>query len=401
MIGALVGAVVGAGVSAWGASKGGKASAKAAEDAAESAQLMAQQEYAMKSHYTELASKAIDLAQDRTAAAEEARAYAMYGLGRPGTYEQDYASWYAQNDPYNTSFVNKRGVTKPGKTGFLKKTSATVSTPGGPMGTMTDEVQDYKLGKGFQKGLESSRSYRLASYMTAQADELVRGTGELYEKIKESVIGPIMEGAGMAHQQLMQQIQTMAAKGGSARNRAVQAATMLAGSQDIMRDRMNSLWQANLSIIEFGINNARSQLSWNDSWINNRAGIRDDFNTMMNNFTAMRVDSILPQQIAAASGLADSSMIGIGLQLEADQIRADTTKNIYQIIGGAISTVGGVMGKGGGWTTLAGAGGGGGGGYSPSGSVGPPAGSGGGWNTGITGGVGGSSNYLSSSWDRR
>jgi hypothetical protein len=289
---------------------------------------------------------------------------------------------------------------------MFKKTSETISTPGaappshpgGEAGTMTSEVTDYKMDPGLAaQKIGATRSGRMVSYMTAQADQLVRREGPLWEEIKQSVHGPIIEGAGMAHQQLLQQIETMAAKSGSVRNKAVQMATQLAASQQITRDKQNALWTSNLRLIEFGINNARAQLSFNDGWISNRAGIRDQFNQMMNDLTALRVQSILPQEIAAANGVASSQAEANALQMKSSLAKADGTANMWGSIAGGLQSMGGTM-------MGAGLGGGGlgglfGGSKTPIGStgVGAPSGTSLGYGGSM---MTGQSNYAASTWNK-
>jgi len=363
MIGALVLGVAGAGLSAWGASKSAKQASGAYDSAAEQQQAIADQQMAGNQHAIGKAEAAIGLAQDRMVNAERTRAGVMYGLGMPGSYEDSYEDFIAGlggQSPFMPSGMSPKKQAKYMKregrqgptVGLFRKTSETVSTPGagptnehGEATTLTSEVTDYKLNpKKAQEKIAASRSGRMVSYMTAQADQLVRQEGPLWEQIKESVHGPIIEGAGQQHQQLLQQIQTEAAKGGSARNRAVQVATELAASQQIARDKQTQLWGANLKLIEFGIDNAKSQLNFNDVWINNRAGIRDHFNQMMNSMTELRVNTVMGAEIGAANGYASAQAAANDNVLKSGLVRADGTKNMYGMIGGALMQGAGVLG---------------------------------------------------------
>ena len=366
MIGALVLGVAGAGLSAWGASKSAKQAAGAYDSAAEQQQAVADQQFMGNQHAIGKAEAAIGLAQDRMVNAERTRAGVMYGLGMPGSYEDSYEDFIAGlggQSPFMPSGLNPkkqaRYMKREGKqgptVGLFRKTSETVKTPGaGPVNqhgeatALESEVTDYKLNpKKAQEKIAASRSGRMVSYMTAQADQLLRQEGPLWEQIKESVHGPIIEGAGQQHQQLLQRIQTEAAKGGSARNRAIQVATELAASQDIARGKQEQLWGANLQLIKFGIDNAKSQLSFNDSWINNRAGIRDQFNNMMNSMTELRVNTVMGAEIGAANGYASSQMAANAATLKSGLVRADGTKNMYGLIGGGLMSIaGGLMGGG-------------------------------------------------------
>jgi len=402
-------AAVGAAAGAYGASKSGSQAAGAYSDAAEAQQAIAAQQQAAGQHAIAKAEAAIELGQDRVVASEMARFNVMAGLGMPGTYEQGYEDFLGSlggNSPFTPDFLKPKKqakmdakIAKTGNyaQGMFKKTSKTVSTPGagpinpatGEAGTATSEVTDYKVRPGVAAAkIGATRSGRMVSYMTAQADQLVRREGPLWEEIKQSVQGPIIEGAGQAHQELLEQIQTMAAKSGSARNRAVQMATELQASQQIMRDKQNQLWQSNLRLIEFGIDNARAQLSFNDSWISNRAGIRDEFNQMMNAFTAMRVSQIMPAEIGVANASASTQTLANQMEMSSGLARADATANMYGAIAGGLQSMGGsLMGMG---TT-----GGGVGGYAGSKmSVGAPAGSSAGYGMNM----GGQSNYASSTW---
>jgi hypothetical protein len=344
-----VAAVGAAGMQMKASKDAAKAGSKLAGEQGAAARQTAAQERAASMHAVEKAEAAIELGQERVVSSEIGRQYLMEGLGAPGTYEQSYEDYYADQG----QGILGRGAGA--RSAMFRKTKKEISTPGaglinqetGEAGTAHSEVTDYAVNpEQMAERTQASRTGRMMSYMTAQADQLLRQEGPLYQQIKESVQGPIMEGAGIARQTMMENIRVQAAKGGSARNRAVQAATELAGEQQIQRERQNQLWQTNLKIIELGINNADRQRKANEEWINNRAGIRDDFNKMMNQFTEMRVDSILDAEIGIANNMADAQMVAQGYDAKAKQALIDGKQNSMLLAAGAVSTVGGIASKG-------------------------------------------------------
>jgi hypothetical protein len=85
--------------------------------------------------------------------------------------------------------------------------------------------------------------------------------------------------------------------------------------------KQNQVWNANLKLIEFGINNARQQLAFNDQWISGRAGLRDQFNQMMNSMTELAVNTILPQAIGAANSVASTQMGAMDYVAQSHRVR--------------------------------------------------------------------------------
>jgi hypothetical protein len=365
MMGAAVAAMaIGAGAQMYGAKKGSEEAAGATKESYERSMKLLGAQQAAQQHSVEKAEAAVELGQDRVVASEMARFNLMAGLGMPGTYEESYEDFIAGlggQSPFIPGGLSPKKQAKMAKriaggkgaaAGMFKKTSKTITTPGGGpidpetgMGTTaTSEITDYKVKPGIlAQKVGATRSGRMVSYMTAQADQLVRREGPLYEEIKQSVHGPIIEGAGMQHQQMMEEIETMAAKSGSARNRAVQAATQIAASQQIHRDRQNMLWNANLQLIKFSMENARIQMAFNDQWISGRAGVRDQFNQMMNHFTDLRVNTIMAAEIGAQAGVTSNYLETESIRLKSDLIKADNTKNMWAMGGGALKSIGGLM----------------------------------------------------------
>lgn len=263
-------------------------------------------------------------------------------LGDVGTYEQGYEDFRggvgADYDPGNVHGV----FTKIKKSGGVDTGALTY---GKDVGKDFEHIEatGYGLAPGkFIDHVSKSRQFRMASYMTAQADQLVRQEGPLWQELKASVSNPIMQGSAAMNKQMLEQLSREAARGGSARNRAVQAANRIQGQAQIMRDRANALWQSNLALIQFSQDNARRQLSFNQAWSGNIAGVRDQFLAFSRDAQAMYGQAAGPMAMAAGA----SAMEGAQVSAQYRQAAVAADQENKQFLGSAIASAAQIIGGG-------------------------------------------------------
>lgn len=339
-------ALAGAGTGAL-AGLAGAGSRRAAERAAQRA--VAKQGIALSRANVEN-----EFTKQRTAAAERASLGVFTGLGAPGTYEQPYEEFAVEGtgtgggvltpDVFTSASsslsgqVTKlqnlfpAGITKKllkGKYGAFPSVSAVQQalrasnvdpsqfskeaiqeflknpTPGqmqgkkyalryggpGQIASLDADVLDPQK---YTQTILDSRQGRMVSFLTAQADQLARGEGELYNELQQSILGPVYEGSAAILRESAEDLRKQVARGGSARRQGLAQALELRNREAVNRDRMNAVWNANLTLKQWAIQNAKSQLTFNQGWSQNLAGVRDAFNNTMNTLNQFYANVLLP-----------------------------------------------------------------------------------------------------------
>ena len=128
------------------------------------------------------------------------------------------------------------------------------------------------------KAIGETRTGRMVSYATAQADEFLRGSGPLKALWDEQVLDPIYQAAAQTTREAIVQIDRDMNQGGAdARRVALATSRKLVAQEAINRDRQTSVWQAKQAMQEFAISNARSQALFNEVWVSNYGMINRNY----------------------------------------------------------------------------------------------------------------------------
>jgi hypothetical protein len=305
------------------------------------------------------------LGKEATVEVERARQGIFDLLGSPGTYEEDYEDYIARTGggpgvgaptgQFNLVEVKEpatfptEGLPKKGKgvfTGAELKAKKMFDKTGGLVG---DEIPDRAGGKGeawildpdkYVQNVSQTRQFRMMSRMTAEADQLSRQSGPLWEKLKQSVQNPIIQASAIAGREMQETLSREAARGGSARNRAVQVANQIQSNNQVLNDRTNALWTSSLAVKQWTVDNARMQTAFNQSWVSNLNGIRDSFSSMMQNAQQFYGAQILPHAVGAAgSTMNAASQDTTSSQLAAMQQKRD--QDLGSLVSGSIQTIAG------------------------------------------------------------
>lgn len=283
------------------------------------------------------------LAHEATTRAERSRMGTWGLLGEPGTYEQGFET-YRKETP-----VDWKALVNP-----YKKISAstTVEHPTDP--TKSEEVSAemfaLKPGK-YIKGITGTRQYRMASYLTAEADQLIRREGPLWRSMHQSVVGGIYEGSAALQRAQMEEISRQTAKSGNARRQGVATVERIRAMERNNRDKTHNLWQAEMSLNLWARENARTQLNFNQAWVGGLPGIRDSAVNAMNSIRDFYGGVVLPTAIGANNTAFDNNLRVATLQEQAkasDTATAELVAGLSNIVGGALMSYSGGGGAAGG-----------------------------------------------------
>jgi hypothetical protein len=153
----------------------------------------------------------------------------------------------------------------------------------------------------------TSRQFRMMSRLTAEADQMIRREGPMWEQMNQSVLGGIYEGSAAMHRENMKTLSDSLARGGTARRAGLAALQSMRAAESNNRQRQQALWQGKLAIEQWSRDNARTQLGFNQMWVGNHEGVRDKFSGMMNNLATFYGRTIYPSAVQGAANVASTS----------------------------------------------------------------------------------------------
>lgn len=306
------------------------------------------------------------LFKEQTVQTERARQGIFDLLGTPGTYEDNYEDFVnAGGGPGVGAPTGQFGLVKvteplklpvealPGQAkGIYTKSEIALANKykktQGLAGQPFDESRTRSEGEAWMldpdayiKNVSQTRQFRMVSRMTAEADQLVRQTGPLWEKLKQSVQNPILQASAVGARETQEAIARDAARGGSARNRAVAVANQIQSNNQILRDRTNALWVSGLAVKQWTQDNARMQLAFNQSWTSNLNGIRDNFTGFMQSAQQFYGAQILPSVVGASGNLMQTAASNASTMADLAKVQANRDAEMGQLVAGAANLLAG------------------------------------------------------------
>lgn len=264
-----------------------------------------------------LAAKAIEAqeaAEARTIAAEQARGNVYSLLGAPGTYDlpgtAGGGSGVPGTDAYGDVYDTSQGVSSTAK-GMLAGKIKYGKWTGNPM---ADFAQSKRKGildpEKFAKAASQSAMFRMQSRRTAEAEQLLAQEGPAWDKLEQSTLGQIHEGAAVAMRETMRDLKNKSAKGGTARRAAFAEAQQIRAQQDIAFRRINDTWNANLKLHDYVRQNAEAVKLSNQNFLDNLPGIRDQYTQTMNSLADSLVESTKAASAMSQAGYQARAAVG-------------------------------------------------------------------------------------------
>jgi hypothetical protein len=292
----------------------------------------------------------VSLATDQVYAAEQARLQVGSMLGRAGTYGSapggnafgispkgiyGISTPGAGSDPFGRTDASKGGtVTGTGK--LDRKT-------GIRGGTQNWEVEGSAHDPtAIAAAVTSQPQFAAVSQMVAEANQLANREGPLWEEMNQSTVGAIFEGAAAAQRQVMDTLSREAARGGGARSRALASAKRMQAQENINRARTGELWQARIGLEELRSKQIKSNISFANSWMDNQAGIRDNFTSTLTSLRTMWSTTMAPAALGVdvqAQALASNALT------HGNDALMDANASKFQAIAGGLESLVGLVGS--------------------------------------------------------
>lgn len=186
----------------------------------------------------------------------------------------------------------------------------------------------------YQKG---TAEFKTMSALTRTAQGLATRSGPEWDRLTQSVTGPIIEGSAAMLKDQAELLRNEFARGGLRRSQAREAILKIRNIEAANVSRQTQLWQANLALTQWGAQFANEQITnYNKLYAENAGGIRDSFNDAMDKAGALLVMSAIPAALDARQ-LADQSATARATEDRAKRQRT------YAIAGGALAALTGAV----------------------------------------------------------
>lgn len=294
----------------------------------------ARQEAARQGMLSATALEAQKAAQVRTTSAEQAKARVQGLLGAPGTFDLPGAASSTAN--FSDVFQSGTEATAldPTAKGLLQYKS--YLKPEAKEYWATGERKDILDPEKYAGEVAKTGEFRIRSRLTSEAEQLLANEGPAWDKLQQSTIGVIMEGAGTQLRETMRDLKNQAAKGGAARRSALTTANEIIARERSIQMRVNETWQANLKLHDYVHKNAENVMEGNRKFLDNLPLISQQYTATMNG---------LANTLAETSKLS-STMSSAGYQARAavgdSNFLGKLIMGTGMLIGGAaLSAVGG------------------------------------------------------------
>jgi len=147
--------------------------------------------------------------------------------------------------------------------------------------------------------LEGSAEFRIASRLTAEAEQLVAREGPLWNEMIKNTQLPIIEGMGAAARENAEAIRKAVQKGGSARREGMAAMVRMHEQAKINSSRVQQISESRMALDKWARENARTQLEFNEGWASNVAGVRESYNSAMDRASELMLSSAIPTMMEA------------------------------------------------------------------------------------------------------
>ncbi len=186
----------------------------------------------------------------------------------------------------------------------------------------------------YQKG---TAEFKTMSALTRTAQGLATRSGPEWERLTQSVTGPIIEGSAAMLRDQAELLRNEFARGGLRRSQAREAILQIRNIESANVAKQQELWNANLALTQWGAQFANSQVTeYNKLYAENAGGIRDSFNDAMDKAGSLLALTSIP----FASKVA--LQVGEMASAKAVEDRAKRQRT-YTIAGGALAALTGAV----------------------------------------------------------
>ncbi len=217
----------------------------------------------------------------RNIAAEEAKGNIFAALGQPGTYEPG-SGVGTMGDGSTNMYDENAGADE----GILKM--------GGGRATR-DLASSKRAGiidpEGYANKTIGTTPFKIRSKLTAEAYQLLNREGEEWDRLENSTLGNIYEGAALQLRAAQRQINNDLAKGSGARSSARAMAARINVAESAHQARVQETWRANLDLHNYIRSNAERVQQGNISYTESLPGLNGAYRSAMQSVAALKISA--------------------------------------------------------------------------------------------------------------
>jgi len=166
-----------------------------------------------------------------------------------------------------------------------------------------------------------SPSFKIASKLTAESEQLLNREGPLYERFQRSISSPILQRGAQIAEQSIEEIKSSFASGGRARREGLKEALKMQAQIEANEFVGQQMAQASFNLDAWARDNARATLQFNQAWSANLAGVRETYINSINAAREFMATSAIPAAVkynAAADALSQKKktnwvQVGLGV----------------------------------------------------------------------------------------
>lgn len=146
----------------------------------------------------------------------------------------------------------------------------------------------------FSQYVQGTVPFQMQSFRTAEANQLLNEEGPAYDKLYNSTIGQIFEGAAELRRESLREIKNNLAKGGTARRTAFAEATKINAIEAAAALRTRETWQANLELFRTVRENAEAVRVSNQNFVDTLPVVGAQYVNTMNGLSTVMSTQVLP-----------------------------------------------------------------------------------------------------------
>ena len=291
-----------------------------------------------------------DTEKARSIAAEETKFSVLTALGTEGTYGpgatgtggggggsifNTSGTGLSAKDSSLTTFGNHADLTAMGirREGwqYSPEEEAMLQERGTRQGILDPEAYTRELSK--------SPLFQMQSFQVAEAKQLLEREGPLWERLENSTLGAIYEGAALQLRDTTRRLRNAYAKGGTARNAALNEFNQILAAERSMQMRVNETWKANLDLNDYVQKNFERVRNGSMKFVDALPGLNDSYRTAMLSTARLAVEA------TATAGVMAGQAYDIRMSQQAVNFGTKLVEGLIQAVASAIPVVGPVLGS--------------------------------------------------------
>ncbi len=225
--------------------------------------------------------EAVSAQQARNITSEQAKFNVLGLLGTEGTYGPDA--------PGGGSFENIMNTTNTGY-GQVDQNLRAYADWGGFKQLDTPRLGVIDPDK-YASAISKTPLFQIQSQQVAEAKQLVDREGPLWDRLSNSILGTIHEGAALQLRDTLRQLKNNYAKGGTARRASVNEFNTILAQERAMRTRVQETWKANLQLHDFVNQNVDRVIAGSQRFVDNLPGLNESYRNAMQETAKLAVFS--------------------------------------------------------------------------------------------------------------